>query len=333
MYLDKFWGPRKDIAEYHQVKYFPDGEKGHSFYHQLSRSGRQKYSGVFGSPYANSLMRDLAAAAIVYEEMGKDEIPDLLTVQFTATPSSGDKKQPLDCETEDMLLGLDENIASLLQMIDGTVGMNNTLVIFTSAQGAYDVANTKSPFWSEKGVVSLRRATALLNLYLMAKHGQAAWVKAYSPGSVYLDRELAQKKGVPFDTLLKESADFLVQVKGIGDAIAARSLSTIVTESPVIEAMRKNYHPKRSGDILVYLEPGWAEELDDGTTLTQLWAGEFVPLVFYGWKVPSATIYERRNMQDVAPTICSFIRVGLPNGCSGHPIPIVDYKANTSASK
>ncbi len=322
-YLQRIWAPQKDISEYHQMRYFPE-QKRDKFYYSLNsgKAGAGRYSGLFGSPYGNTLMRDLAANAIMYEELGKDDIPDILMVQFTAMPSVGKKSQPIDAETEDLLLSLDENIASLLQMVDNTIGMDNTLVVFTAAQGAYDVANTDSPHWGERGVVSLHRATALLNLYLMALHGQAKWVKNYAPGSVYLDHELAEEKGVKMDTLLKESAEFLVQVKGIGDAIAAKDLKMVYAASPVIEAMRRNYHPKRSGDILLYLEPGWAEEQDDGSQLTQLWNGEFVPLVFYGWKIPRGVVYERHNMTDVAPTICSFIKVAQPNGCSGVPIPL-----------
>lgn len=324
LYRTKIWAPRKDISEYHQMRFFPETMSKDKFYYNLSstKAGKPVFSSVLGSPYGNDLIRDLAAYALTYEDMGKDDVPDVMLVQFTATPALGRKLQPLDPETEDLLLGLDANIASLLQLVDGTVGMDNTLVVFTSAQGAYDVANTDSPQWGERGFVSLRRATALLNLYLMALHGQAAWVKNYAPGAVYLDHDLAESKKVNFDTLQSQAADFLTQVKGIGDAIPAQNLKSLVSISPVIEAMRRNYHPKRSGDILIHLEPGWAEEQDDGSRLTQLWGGEFVPLVFYGWKVQRGMVYERHNMTDVAPTICSFIKVGIPDGCSGHPIDL-----------
>lgn len=324
VYRAKTWAPRKDITDYHQCRFFPETIKGENFYHPLSATSPRmpRFGAVMGSPYGNDLIRDLAAYALTFEEMGKDDIPDVMLVQFSATPAVGEKPQPLDPETEDMLLGLDSNIASLLQMIDGTIGMDNTLVVFTAAQGAYDVANSTSPQWAERGYVSLRRATALLNLYLMALHGQAQWVKGYTPGAVYMDKELAEKMKVDFDALLTESADFLTQVKGIGEAIPARKFSTFVSSSPVIEAMRRNYHPKRSGDILLHLEPGWAEEQDDGSKLTQLWGGEFVPLVFFGWKIQRGVVYERHNMTDVAPTICSFIKTGIPDGCSGKPIDL-----------
>lgn len=321
VYQAKTWAPRKDITDYHQSRYFPETESP-AFYYPLNRPNPSgdRYAAVCGSPYGNDLIRDIAAAALTYEGMGRDDIPDIMTVQFTATPSMGQKRQPLDPETEDLLLGLDDNISSLLQMVDESIGIDNTLVIFTAARGAYDVAETTSPQWAERGYVSLQKASALLNLYLMAMHGQARWVKNYAPGCIYIDHEVADDKGVDYDTLLMRSCQFLTQVKGIGDAFPANQLSKIVSASPIVEAMRNNYHPKRSGDILIHLEPGWAEELDNGQRLTQLWSGEFVPLVFYGWKIPRTTVYDPHNMEDVAPTICSFIGVARPDACSGQPI-------------
>lgn len=321
VYKAKTWAPRKDITDYHQTRFFPDGCQSPFFYPLGGVNAKgERYAAVCGSPYGNDLIRDLAASALVFEAMGKDDIPDIMTVQFNATPASGVKRQPLDPETEDLLLGLDDNIASLLQVVDQTVGIDNTLVIFTAARGAFDVAATDSPQWSERGRVSLQKASALLNLYLMALYGQARWVKNYAPGCIYLDREVADKKGVNYDSLMMRSCQFLTQVKGIGDAFPAAHLRDIVSASPVVEAMRNNYHPKRSGDILIHLEPGWAEELDNGQCLTQLWSGEFVPLVFYGWRIPRTIVYDPHNMADIAPTLCSFIGVARPDACSGQPI-------------
>ncbi len=321
VYKTKTWAPRKDITDYHQSRFFPE-VKSSAFFYSLAKTNAkgERYAAVCGSPYGNDLIRDLAASALIFEDMGKDDIPDIMTVQFNATPSLGAKRQPLDPETEDLLLGLDDNIASLLQVVDQSIGMDNTLVIFTAARGAFDVAATDSPQWSERGRVSLQKASALLNLYLMALYGQARWVKNYAPGCIYLDREVADKKGVNYDSLMMRSCQFLTQVKGIGDAFPAAHLRDIVSASPVVEAMRNNYHPKRSGDILIHLEPGWAEELDNGQCLTQLWSGEFVPLVFYGWKIPRTIVYDPHNMADLAPTLCSFIGVARPDACSGQPI-------------
>lgn len=332
--LDKIWAPKEDIVTYHEWKYFSQGQEQRTFYYPLAASvGEPHYARLCGSPQGNTLMRDFAVWTLLNTNMGKDDIPDLLTIQFSSTPSVAPKQQPLDAETEDLLLCLDDNISSLLKVVDEFIGMDNTLVVFSSIQGTNDVRNTTSPQWKSRGAVSLHRTTALLNLYLMALHGQGQWVRNYSSCAIYLNKELAAERQVKWDTLMMESCDFLVQVKGIANAVDASRLQELHLDSPVMNALRRNYHPKRSGDILICLEPGWAEEQDDGSQLTQGWGYEFVPLAFYGWKVPRATIYDRHNITDVAPTICSFIRIPQPDGCSGTPIPVVRWLTEDEKKK
>lgn len=330
-YTTKIWAPRNDILTYHEWRYFPESTDNRTFYYQLAppATATDKYSLVAGSPWGNSLLRDFAVSLLLNENLGRDNIPDVLTLQFNATPSCGHKKQPLDAETEDLLLNLDENIASLLRVIDHYIGMQNTLIVLTSASGIYDIANTTSQQWQSRGAVSLHRITALLNLYLMALHGQGKWVSGFSGNDIYLNHQLADERKIDFDTLLVQTAQFLTEVQGVANSIIGKQLPTLYTSLPVVDVMRANYHPKRSGDIIVYLEPGWAMEQTDGSQIAQQWGYEYVPLAFYGWKIPRNMLYQRHNMADIAPTICTYLRVGMPNACSGTPIQLIGNQDTT----
>lgn len=325
VFLSKTWAPSQDINTYHNSKFFPDAKSKPFYYPMKQQPGNTlpKYGRLVGSPYGNTFIRDFATALLLMEDMGKDDIPDMLTLEFSLTPSVCPKQQPMDAESEDLLMQLDESIASLLKAIDQHIGMHNTLVVFTAAQSIFDLQSTKSAHWSPRGVVSMKKATAILNLYLMAKHGQANWVKNYAPGAIYLDRELARSKNVSWDSLLVESADFMLEVKGIERAIVAKNLDLMDSDMPIVKMLRHNYHPKRSGDILVYLQPGWADEMDDGRQIQQQWVEEPVPLVFYGWKIPHALIYGSHTMKDVAPTVTRLIGVANPDGCSGEAIDLL----------
>lgn len=330
-YSGKIWAPRYDILTYHEWRYFPESTGNRTFYYPMSMpaTADNKFRLVAGSPYGNSLLRDFAVSLLLNENLGRDDIPDVLTLQFNATPSCGQKKQPLDAETEDLLLSIDENIASLLRVVDHYIGMQNTLVILTSASGNYDIAHTKSEQWQSRGAVSLHRVTALLNLYLMALHGQGKWVSGFSGNDIYLNRQFADEKKIVWDSLLVETAQFLTEFQGVANSLIGKQLPTLYTSIPVVDVMRANYHPKRSGDIIIYLEPGWAMEQTDGSQIAQQWGYEYVPLAFYGWKIPRNMLYERHNMADVAPTICTYLRIGMPNGCSGKPIQLIGSQKDT----
>ncbi len=325
IYLDKTWAPTFDISTYHVSRFFPE-EKPHKFYYAMKQpagSSNPKYGRLVGSPYGNTLIRDFATSLLLNEGMGKDDVPDMLTLEFSLSPSVCAKQQPMDAESEDLLIQLDDCIASLLKAIDQHIGMHNTLVVFTAAQSIFDLQSTKSDHWAPRGVVSMHKATAILNLYLMSKYGQAKWVKNYAPGAIYLDREEVRKHKVSWDTILIESAEFLHEVKGIEKAIVAKNLDLMDSDMPIVQMMRRNYHPKRSGDIVLYLQPGWADEMDDGRQIQQQWVVEPVPLAFYGWRVPHALIYGSHSMKDVAPTVTRLIGVANPDGCSGEAIDLL----------
>ncbi len=326
LYLDKIWAPKYDINDYHELKYFGNTTDRTFYYTLKSLPGLPPYARIVGSPQGNMMMRDFVATTLFCTELGRDDIPDILTVQFSATPSCGTKLQPIDAETEDLLLCLDENIASLLKVIDERVGMEHTLVVLTSAQGNYDLSGTLTDQWKSRGVVSLRRSTALLNLYLMALYGQENWVRNYTPSAIYLDREICEKRGVSFDTLVDKSCEFLLQVKGIAQAFDIRKFGLLNADSPILEMLSHNLNPKRSGDIILWLEPGWAEEMDNGEQNLQLWGREYVPLVFYGWQVEHGTIFDKHSMTDVAPTLSTYLNVPYPDGCSGEPIGLTKKK-------
>jgi hypothetical protein len=90
----------------------------------------------------------------------------------------------------------------------------------------------------------------------------------------------------------------------------------------VLNRIQNSYYQKRSGDVILYLTPGWVEHSNVG-------AGEFaefrytshVPLIFYGWKINRVTIPNQVSPTDIAPSIASFLEISLPDNATGVVIP------------
>ena len=82
-------------------------------------------------------------------------------------------------EMQDTYVRLDRSIASLLDIIDKKVGLQN-VVFFITSTGYTD---TESPdlglYRVPTGEFHLNRCAALLNMYLMATYGQGQYVEAY----------------------------------------------------------------------------------------------------------------------------------------------------------
>ncbi len=321
VYSEREWGPLNDLSEYHKYNFFKQQMKGTSpFLFELEKTkGKHPYSVVAGSPYGNKLVRDFAQTLMINESFGKDNIPDLLTINFNTSSSLSSGFDHFDPVNEDLLLRLDIEIAGMLESLDNNIGLENILIVTSgiSTPGKYvtELAN------EDHGMFNGKKAAALLNLYLMAIHGQGKWVKAYYNGQFYLNHDLLEKSDLSISEIQKEAAAFLQQIQGVAYALPATDVIAASMNLPAMQNLKLIYHPKRSGDLLIALAPGWREELPSGTLVSRKWINERVPLIFYGWKITHQEHNEPTDMINVAPTISSFLQIGYPNGCEGEAIP------------
>ena len=321
LYSEREWGPVNDLTEYHKYLYFKNQMEGVSpFMFDLKKTKDSKpYSNVINSPYGNKLVRDFAQSLIINENFGKDNTPDFLTLNFRSNSSFYSGHDHFDPVCEDMILRLDAEIADLLKLLDAEIGLENILIV-TSGITAPDKITTELTKY-DNGVFNGKKAAALLNLYLMAIHGQGKWVEAYYDGQFFLNHDLLEKSKLPLSIIQQEAASFLEQVSGIAYALPASDVIAASMSLPAMKNLKLIYHPKRSGDLLIALAPGWREELPDGKLISKEWIDERVPLIFYGWKITRQVHNEPVEMIDVAPTISSFLQISCPNGCEGEAIP------------
>ena len=97
--------------------------------------GRAFYAALDYSPFANDLLVSFAQQAIVNEQLGQDDDPDLLSVSFSANDYVGHRYGPYSQEAMDMTLRVDQQIATLLDFVAARVGLANTLIAFTADHG------------------------------------------------------------------------------------------------------------------------------------------------------------------------------------------------------
>lgn len=48
-----------------------------------------------------------------------------------------------------------------------------------------------------------------------------------------------------------------------------------------------------------------------------------IPLLWMGWGIKSGKSNTTRYMTDIAPTVAALLRIQMPSGCIGQPIPEV----------
>ncbi|MDR1172564.1 MAG: alkaline phosphatase family protein, partial [Bacteroidales bacterium] len=273
------------------------------------------------TPFGNTLTKDMAIAAMVNENLGKDEFTDVLTVSFVSTEYIGNAFGPMSIEVEDAFLKLDKDLEHFLQFVDDFVGKQNVLVFVTSNHGAAQtpayLADSKAPV----GSFNYNSALSLLRSYLNALYGGGEWVKGYFGQQLYLNSDLIENSKMKLEDFREVVAQFLIQFTGVSNTLTATALQNNQYTEGYRSKMQNNFFPRRSGDVFVNLHPGWVEKNRQATSHNSAYLYDAqVPLIWYGWKVKRDMIVRPVDMTDVAPTISSMMNIIAPNAATGKVI-------------
>src|SRR5258706_321872 len=122
------------------------------------------------------------------------------------------------------------------------------------------------------------------------------------------------------DRDLAELLTFLKNTEGIAEVFSADELYDSSDNSPR-SMLSRGAHPLRKADIYFVMKPGWMDYDERGTTHGSGYDYDtHVPLLFWGGKIPHGSSVQYHNITDVAPTICTYLNIAFPNGCTGKVI-------------
>lgn len=331
-YLTRVWEPVLPLKEYAgslpDTNEFETGFAGRSVFpydlEEISnprRGSGRDYSILNSTPWGNVFTRDFATAAIVNEELGKDEHTDYLSIGFSPNEQIGKRFGPNSVEMQDAMMRLDLELAHFLDFIDEYVGLHNTLIFLTADHG---LAHQPAYLESRKipaGDFNPYSSLSLLGAYLNAIYGRGDWVKFYYAQQVYLNHELIENAGIPLQEIQDRTAQFLIQFEGVSNAITSYTFQTSDFTGGIFSRMQNGFHQKRSGDVIINLAPGWVEKVDETSSYHSSYLGDnHVPLIFFGWKIRRSELIRPVNMVDIAPTISYFLEISRPNVSTGEII-------------
>ncbi len=317
----KQWSPSKNINAYSRAALTPRAAFGLDPIFQKTEPNASTLDNIANlkkSPYINDIIEKLAIRALKYEQLGQDNITDLLCVEFTAKTKFD--KHGLCAEIEDMYSQLDNNIKNLLREIDDNVGLDNVLIILSAYNNdSYSPEKLNSKNISN-GTFNASRSMALLNAYLMAIYGQGKWIDGYNARNIYLNRNLIEENKIKMSEIQEYTAQFMLEFTGIHSAITNHQMQYISNNSNDENSKAKLSHFKhRSGDVIFSLHPGWYEVDDNGDFVGQTAkVQKLLPTFIMGYGIKNNSI--NINIEDIAATICNFINIPIPNASSGNNI-------------
>ncbi|MGB9745599.1 MAG: alkaline phosphatase family protein [Bacteroidales bacterium] len=331
VYLSEIWNPLLPIDQYSES--LPDkneyekGIQGQIIFpydlNKLTQKKKEKrnYDLLRYVPAGNMYTKDFAINVIMNDSLGLRNVTDMLFVTFTATGNAGALYGNKSVEIEDLFLRLDRDIAHFLNFVEETIGRENVLVFLTADRGIAYIPGYLEQSKVPSGVFNANQAMALLSSYLNILYGKADWISYYKNQQLYLNQQLIEDSKLSLEQFQTTSANFLVQFTGVANAVTASTLQQSNFTSGILWKIQNNYNQKRSGDVILHLEPGWIEKSENGTTANSSWAYDsHVPLVWYGWKIRRQNINTMYDPTCIAPTISVLLDIMFPNGSAGNTV-------------
>ena len=197
-------------------------------------------------------------------------------------------------------------------------------VVITSDHGTSPSFDTGH---EESDRFNTRQFEVIVNGFLNVRYGMGDWVLEYEDKCVYLNHNLIYERGLDLAEVQNEVAIFAMQFRGVSHALSATAMRTSYFGSGYARKMQNSFYPRRSGDVILNLMPGWIEEQERCWSSSGSMYGydTQVPLVFYGVGVGPQRIKRRVDMTAVAPTVARMLEITEPAASEGEVLPeIID---------
>lgn len=296
-----------------------------SFKYGFSRADRKCYARYKTSALVNNEVTDVAIELIEKALLGQRGYLDMVNIGYTVAPYNNGTVQEYGIELQDSYVRLDKELGRLLEAIESTVGLRNT-VIFVISTG-YFTGEGREPniFNIQSGEFYPKRAVSLLNMYLMALYGNGDWVLGFHHNQIYLNRSLIKEKDLDIEAVREKCGAFLIDMEGIQDVYTLQRILLRSTNEHT-DALRRGFSPQMSGDLFVELVPGWEVVYEDEMNTREYVRHNAVPAPFMllSPRVSAQRVSAPIDAVSIAPTVASVLRIRSPNGCTARPLRVTE---------
>ncbi len=271
------------------------------------------------SPVGDQLLLDFSKSLISAEQLGQDDIPDYLSISFSAVDAVNHFFGPSSLENEDVVLQLDRTLAELFKYIDETVGLDNTLIVLSADHGMADMPEYMTELGYTVGRIKPEDLIQTANDVGKKQFAIDDVVRFFFRPYMYLDEEKISKAKLKQSEVERAIAAALSDSIGIAIAVP-RSGFTSMQASPVVEQIRRNFHSSRSGDIYIAQEPYWFmfESGPIAVMHGSPWSYDtHVPIMFAGPGIKAQRIQRLVHPVDVSPTIAALLGMTPPAKSDG----------------
>jgi predicted AlkP superfamily pyrophosphatase or phosphodiesterase len=276
------------------------------------------------SPFGNTILADFAIAAIKGEQLGQDDITDVLTVSFSSPDYIGHNFGVNSKEIEDTYIRLDKDLERLFKALDESVGKGNYTVFLTADHAAVDVPAYLESVKIPAGYIDSKGESERLKEFMNTKFGSADLIENISNGQVFLNRKKINELGLSIENVQETIVNEMITYPSIDKVYSAKTMASTSFTNGIEALLQNGYNQKRSGDVLLVYKTSYISSSRTGSTHGSGFDYDtHVPLLFFGKGIKQGETLQKTEITDIAPTMSALLDISFPNASIGQPLEFV----------
>jgi hypothetical protein len=267
------------------------------------------------TPWGNDLTLQAVDQAIDHEQLGHHAACDLLTINLASNDYVGHRYGPYSPQVADMTIQTDRQLAHLLYHLNRSVGLSNVVFVLTADHGVAPIPESALIPGGRMAEATWQQA---VDTALSDRFGTDHYVAAVDEPSVYLKPQTLADHHVAAADARIVSADALRALPGVS-AVYTRDQLLAGQVPPTEEARGAvlGFYPKRSGDLVVTLSPGWIVGSTPTSHSSDWTYDTHVPLFLSGWGIRPITVTRPVHPNDIVLTLSTMLGIAYPDGAEG----------------
>jgi arylsulfatase A-like enzyme len=290
-----------------------------------SSPGVQYYTQLRSTPFGDELAFLFAEDLVRNEELGTDDIPDLLFLGGSAGDGVGHAYGPYSQEVQDYYIRIDLMLGRFFRMLDREVGKGNYLLVLTGDHGVLPLPEELKRRGIDAGRITTRPLFERIVSHARCMLGNPELKAAFSDG-IYLDLAEETASDATLRTVRHALADSARLYKEIEDVFTFDELADPKTpDRPYLQKYKQTFDPDRSPDLMFRFKENYLPlARKTGTTHGSPYSYDtHVPLVFFSHRFFPAEHASQVRSIDIAPTIAILLSIPAPTDLDGAVIDAV----------
>lgn len=300
-----------------RLPWLPESKSKYPFTYVYPAKNTERVEAFKYSPLVNTEITDVAIEYLKSMSPKHGKGINVLNVGYRLSEYPYTRTSDTRAETADAYIRLDADLSRLFKAADAATGAGANVIMLSGIPAATPYRRDDEQWRIPWGKFSPQKAIGLLNMYLMAVHGNGEWVKGYNDRQFYLNRKLAKDKNLNIADLRDEAASFLSQMSGV---VKAETLDKALSND-----VAGNINATYAGDILITVNPGWEiESVSTGGRNThsgvERSANVQMPFYILAPELGHEKIGNTIDARAIAPSVCRLLRIRSPGGASLSPV-------------